>query len=72
VIVARRRIEGRSGHIVIIPPETAEKRATRNQQGLVVKPLQSQAGGRNFRYGTGAADWWKGEQFAESAFWIHD
>jgi hypothetical protein len=71
VIVARRKIEGRSGHIVIIPPETEQHQAKRNAQGLVVKPLQSQAGSTNFRYDLGKPDWWKGEQFAESAFLIH-
>jgi len=39
--------------------------------GEVIAPLQSQAGARNFRFGTGAANWWNGEQFAESAFWLH-
>jgi hypothetical protein len=71
VIVARRKIEGRSGHIVIIPPETEEDQADR-KQGVVTKPLQSQAGSVNFRYGTSTLNWWKGAQFAESAFWIHD
>jgi hypothetical protein len=33
--------------------------------------LQSQAGVRNFRYGAGAPNWWRGEQFADSALWIH-
>jgi len=36
-----------------------------------VRPLQSQAGSRNFRRDRGALNWWKGDQFAESAFWIH-
>ncbi len=71
VIVARRTIEGRSGHIVIVPPETEQHQAER-KQGVVVKPLQSQAGAVNFRYGTSTLDWWKAAQFAESAFWIHD
>ena len=37
----------------------------------MIEPLQSQAGASNFRYGTGSPNWWKGEQFAESAFWLH-
>jgi hypothetical protein len=24
-----------------------------------------------FRYGAGRPEWWTGEQFADSAFWIH-
>ena len=71
LIVARRKEDGRSGHIVAVVPETAEFRASRDANGEVTKPLQSQAGVTNFRYGTGRADWWKGAQFAESAFWLH-
>lgn len=71
VIVARRKVDGRSGHIVAVVPETADDRARRDPNGEVIAPLQSQAGSRNFRYGTGARDWWKGEEFADSAFWIH-
>jgi hypothetical protein len=71
LIVARRREDGRSGHIVAIVPETASEGAKRNSAGDVIAPLQSQAGSRNFRYGTGTANWWNGQQFAESAFWLH-
>jgi hypothetical protein len=71
VIVARRREDGRSGHIVLVVPETDEHRAQRDASGKVVAPLQSQAGATNFRYGRGRRDWWKGAQFAESAFWLH-
>jgi hypothetical protein len=71
VVVARRKEGGRPGHIAIVVPETAEASAKRNSAGEVVAPLQSQAGARNFRYGTGQPDWWRGEQFAEFAFWLH-
>lgn len=71
LIVARRKEDGKSGHIVMIVPETADHKAARNGSGAVVNPLQSQAGARNFNYGKGAKDWWKGAQFAEHAFWIH-
>ena len=71
LIVARRKDDGRSGHIVVIVPETMEQQARRDAAGEVVAPLQSQAGVNNFQYGTGKTGWWKGEQFAESAFWIH-
>jgi hypothetical protein len=71
LIVARRKIEGKSGHIVLVVPETDEDRARRDSSGEVVAPLQSQAGTKNFRYGTGITNWWKSEQFADSAFWIH-
>jgi hypothetical protein len=71
LIVARRKEDGRSGHIVVVVPETDDERARRDAAGDVIAPLQSQAGTTNFRYGTGKANWWNGEQFAESAFWFH-
>lgn len=71
LIVARRRQEGLSGHMVAVVPETNTERARRNTIGEVIAPLQSQAGATNFRYGTSQLDWWKNEKFAESAFWMH-
>ncbi|MBN8489531.1 MAG: hypothetical protein J0M20_17605 [Burkholderiales bacterium] len=71
LVVARRKEDGRSGHIVAVVPETDEHRARRDAQGEVLAPLQSQAGVRNFRRSTGQAGWWTGEAFAEFAFWLH-
>jgi hypothetical protein len=71
VLVARRKNDGLSGHIAVVVPETGDKTAKRNAAGEVTAPLQSQAGRNNFRYGNGGTNWWKGNQFAESAFWIH-
>ena len=71
LIIARRVIEGRSGHMVMVVPETAEHSARRNAAGEVTAPLQSQAGATNFRYGTGTLSWWKHPRFAEFAFWLH-
>jgi hypothetical protein len=71
LIVARRKEDGRPGHIVAVVPETEAYRAKRDTSGEVIAPLQSQAGSTNFRYGTGRVNWWLGEQFAESDFWLH-
>ncbi len=71
LIVARRKQDGKSGHIVAVVPETETERAARNTAGEVTRPLQSQAGAVNFRRGTSTLNWWKGDQFAESAFWLH-
>lgn len=71
IIVARRKEDGRSGHIVAVVPETDDKRAKRDSTGEVIQPLQSQAGARNFRYGGLSGEWWRSDQFAESAFWLH-
>lgn len=71
LIVARRKLENASGHILPVVPETEEHRARRGTDGAVIAPLQSQAGARNFAYGTSTVGWWRDEKFAESAFWIH-
>lgn len=71
LIVARRKEEGRSGHIVAVVPETETHRARRSAAGDVIAPLQSQAGAVNFSYGTSSLNWWKSNKFAESAFWLH-
>lgn len=71
LIVARRREEGRSGHIVAVVPETETETAKRDARGRVELALQSQAGAVNFRYGRSTRNWWKDTRFAEAAFWIH-
>jgi hypothetical protein len=71
LVIARRVIDGKSGHMVMVVPETAEHSARRNAAGEVIAPLQSQAGATNFRYGTGTLNWWKHPRFAEFAFWLH-
>jgi len=71
LIIARRKEDGRSGHMVMVGPEIGDKRAHRNAAGEVIAPLQSQAGSINFRFGTGTLNWWNDDRFAESAFWIH-
>ena len=71
LICARRKEDGRSGHIVVVVPETPQEQAKRSALGEVVAPLQSQAGVTNFRYGTSRQNWWNGEQFAEAGFWLH-
>ena len=71
LVVARRKAEGRPGHISVVVPETDDLMARRNAAGIVVAPVQSQAGAVNFRRGTGKAQWWLGDQFAEHAFWMH-
>jgi hypothetical protein len=71
LVIARRIDNERPGHLTVIIPETGDAKAKRAENGDVVAPLQSQAGATNFRRGTGKLGWWKGAQFAESAFWLH-
>jgi len=71
LIVAKRKQDGKSGHIVMVVAEGNGSLARRDAAGGVLAPVQSQAGVTNFRAGTGKLEWWKGDQFEESAFWIH-
>jgi hypothetical protein len=70
IIVARRADANRSGHITVVVPETASRRAERSGGDLTV-PLQSQAGAKNFRYGT-AGPWWLATKFSKYGLWVHD
>jgi len=69
VIVARRKIEGRSGHVSAVVPESNIHQAKRLPGGEVSSPLQSQAGSNNFNYGHGKSMWWTSPKFAEFAMW---
>jgi len=71
LVIARRKLEGKSGHVTMVVPEKDSFQARRNAAGEVIAPLQSQAGARNFQFDAGTSNWWNGEQFAESAFWLH-
>ncbi len=71
LLAARRKVDGLSGHIVMIVPEHGERQAKRDVAGQVVLPLQSQAGAVNFSFGAGARAWWTDERFAEFALWTH-
>lgn len=67
VIVGQRHDRNRSGHIVVVVPETDEHQAVR-RDGRVTRPLQSQAGTNNHMYTT--HHWWTHQRFRESGFWI--
>ncbi|MEN3748963.1 SH3 domain-containing protein [Sphingomonas sp. HF-S3] len=62
-ICARRKDLARSGHIVIIAPETASVKARRDASGRVTMPVQSQAGSVNFARGVPASPWWSDARF---------
>jgi hypothetical protein len=63
-ICGRRKDLARSGHIVIIAPETASVKARRDGSGRVTMPVQSQAGSVNFPRRTPAAPWWADARFS--------
>ena len=70
-ICAQRKTASASGHIAMVVPETSEHRAER-VDGVVRLPLQSQAGARNYAYGSGISKWWAGAQFRAFGFFVHD
>lgn len=72
IICAKRKIVGLSGHIVPIVPETNLKKAYR-ENGVVIYPLQSQAGKLNYNYFSKARkDWWNHERYSSHVFYYHD
>jgi hypothetical protein len=72
IICAKRKIVGLSGHIVPIVPETQTKKAYR-ENGVVIYPLQSQAGKLNYNYFSKARkDWWNHERYSSHVFYYHD
>lgn len=72
IICAKRKIVGLSGHIAPIVPETNLKKAYR-ENGVVVYPLQSQAGKLNYNYFSKARkDWWNHERYSSHVFYYHE
>lgn len=72
IICAKRKIVGLSGHIVPIVPETNAKKAYR-ENGIVVYPLQSQAGKLNYNYFSKARkDWWNHERYSSHVIYYHE
>ncbi|UQD57753.1 hypothetical protein FLAK523_13235 [Flavobacterium sp. K5-23] len=72
IICAKRRKKGLSGHIVPVVPETEKNKAYR-ENGVVIYPLQSQAGKLNYNYFAKARkEWWKNELYSSHVFYYHD
>lgn len=70
-ICARRKDLARSGHIVIIAPETAEVKARRGADGRVTMPVVSQAGSVNFARRVPDAAWWSDARFSSFVLFIN-
>ncbi|CAL8479563.1 glycoside hydrolase domain-containing protein [Caballeronia sp. S22] len=71
VICADRATDGLPGHISVVVPETEAHKADRDAAGNVTQPLQSQAGGTNYMYGSAGPHWWLGKQFVGHVFFAH-
>ncbi|MDR7370226.1 hypothetical protein [Flavobacterium aquidurense] len=72
IICAKRREKGLSGHIVPVVPETDFHKAYR-ENGVVIYPLQSQAGKLNYNYFAEIRkDWWNDELYSSHVFYYHE
>ncbi|KRB55514.1 hypothetical protein [Flavobacterium sp. Root186] len=72
IICAKRREKGLSGHIVPVVPETELHKAYR-ENGVVVYPLQSQAGKLNYNYFSEVRkDWWNDDLYSSYVFYYHE
>lgn len=62
---------GTPGHITAIVPETATAKAVRDEEGRVVRPLQSEAGADPKTRGT--SDWFEARGYYKGgrAIWVH-
>jgi hypothetical protein len=69
IMVAQRIDLNRSGHIVVVAPERDGHQARRSA-GSVSLPLQSQAGVKNRKLGSGSTAWWQDAKFRDFAFFI--
>jgi len=75
VIIARRFILDKSGHIVVVVPENDTEKAYR-ENGKVIYPLQSQAGLINYNYfSENRKDWWNNQDpekgYSTYVFYYH-
>lgn len=76
IIAAKRFILDKSGHIVVVVPETENEKAFRID-GKVIYPLQSQAGMNNYNYFSEIRkDWWANQDpekgYSSAIFYYHD
>ncbi|HRN45682.1 MAG TPA: hypothetical protein PLH20_13055 [Flavobacterium sp.] len=76
IITAKRFILNKSGHIVVVVPETESEKAYR-ENGKVIYPLQSQAGYDNYNYfSEQRRDWWANKDpekgYSAAIFYYHD
>jgi hypothetical protein len=76
IICAKRFILNKSGHVVVVVPETETEKAYR-LDGKVIYPLQSQAGMNNYNYFSEIrADWWDNKDpekgYSSAIFYYHD
>ncbi len=70
LIIARRRDLNRSGHVSMVIPEHDSHQARRDREGRVTRPVESQAGSRNYCVVVHqGSQWWCHERFQSYGFW---
>jgi hypothetical protein len=72
LIIAKRTNVARSGHVVMIVPESIGVRAAHSRSGEVIRPVQSEAGSNNNTAHVPQRRWWEGQQFQSFGFWARD
>ncbi len=70
ILLAARTDPKRSGHVNVIMPETEQHQAKHDGDGNVARPLQSQAGSKNFKYQPHSKQWWEAKGYRGGAAWI--
>ena len=71
LIVAQRNDLNSPGHIAAVVSEQAGPKAARAATSEILRPVESQAGVRNFRAVVKSKTWWNGERFRSFGFWRH-
>jgi len=70
ILVAQRINMENPGHIVAVVPETRIHMARRSNTGIVISPLQSEAGRNNRKYSARNAWWQDKTRFKKFGFWL--
>jgi hypothetical protein len=71
IIIAKRKDLNRSGHVTAVVPEHEAFHARRNRSNEVIRPVESQAGARNFRFAVNESAWWLSGIYQSFALWRH-
>lgn len=74
ILLAAKINPKKSGHVNVILPETEQHKAKYDAAGNFDMPLQSQAGGSNFKYSSThySNEWWNGSLYRDGAAWIYE
>lgn len=71
IIVAQRTDLNRSGHITAVVPQHDTFQAARKANGEISRPVESQAGAKNYRFVVNRSAWWSRDKFRSFGFWKH-